>query len=204
MSARNNGRRRPLAFQAVAGASPASSILNQYAAPDQVAYVPEGGILRAFGNPRPFRTGQLGLEPVQQTVKHLPLSLIDGQLSQFLPKPRFQDSGGQDAIRIGQGLVKHGQEPGQPGGDVEVSLLGCFKRRVVGWPLQPEPSRHAVAALTGTFGPGKHHVSYGTANAPVPIIERMNCYEPDVSQSGFQDEIRLVRRILKPAQEAIH
>ncbi len=79
----------------VARAPAAGRILRQDAPFDQVVDVAVGRVLGAFGQLRPFRRGELALEPVQQPVDDLPLPVVERLPGVDFPEPGFPEDARQ-------------------------------------------------------------------------------------------------------------
>jgi hypothetical protein len=115
----------------IARAPTSRLILCQYAAFDQIENVSVCRVLRALGQFRPFRRGQLTLEPVQQPIDDLPLSVVERLPSVNFPESSFPEHARQSELRAVKGAVQAAKEPPHPRRDIQRVLLDLFQNPVV-------------------------------------------------------------------------
>ena len=78
-----------------------------------------------------------------------------------------------------------------------------FQQVVIFLALLPDLRRHAVEALRTLFRTGEAQVGNRARDAPVAVVKRMNCHEPQMRDAGLEDRIDL-RPVIEPVQKARH
>src|SRR3546814_792935 len=164
--------------QRIARAAAAAGIPHQDIASDQVGDIAQRRVGRGLGQRRPLRCRQLALEPVQQPVQHLALAIVEGLSAMGFPEMRLTQDRAESSFRAVERPIQAGQEPFQPGRDVEVALLRAFEQVVIGFPLLPDLRRHAVEPLRTLVRARQAHVRDGARNPAVAILERVDGHEP--------------------------
>ena len=102
--------------QGITCAATASRLFHQNTALHQIINVPQGGILRAFGQFGPFGRSQLAFKTVEQPVDDGSLAFIEWLLGLRLPEMGLMEDAGQDMFRAINGAIETSQEPFKPGG----------------------------------------------------------------------------------------
>ncbi len=177
--------------------------LEEYAAVDEVGDVAVGRILRAFGELRPLRRGELALEPVDQSAQDVPLPVVERLAAVRRPEPGLRPHGRQGRLRALEGTVEAVEEPGNPGGDLQGALLGPLEDLVIALALDPDLGRHAVEALRSLIRAREGQVGDGAGDPPVAVVEGVDRHEPEVCEGGLEDGIDR-RRPFEPAEESRH
>jgi hypothetical protein len=126
---------------------------------------------------------------VEKTVKHKAVALIERDARDRLPESCFRKNCPQGASRAIDRSAETVQEPCKPSRDIHVSGLSLFENVEVGRSFMPDLTRHAVEALRALFRSRQLHVRNCTSDAAVAVLERMYGYEPEMSDSGFQNRV---------------
>ncbi len=74
---------------------------------------------------------------------------------------------------------------------------------VIGLLFLPDLRRHAVKPLRCVFRTGEHRVGNRPRDAPVTVVERMDRYEPEMRDPGFEHEVGRVI-LLEPVEKLLH
>ena len=79
--------RGPKIHKIVTRAAPSSRVAKKDAAVNEFRYIPQRGVLGAFRKLRPFRCGDLALEPVEKAGEHIVLALVESKPRNAPPEP---------------------------------------------------------------------------------------------------------------------
>jgi len=101
--------------------------------------VVQGRVRRALGNPRPPAGCELVFETVEQPVEQPHLALVHGCSRETLPQPCACQYGMDGVLGLFGRMVQGTEEPGEPLGDVEGSLVGALQDVVVRFALPLNP-----------------------------------------------------------------
>ena len=115
----------------------------------------------------------------------LPLPVVYRLLVDSFPDFRFSQNTGEFRLRSRNSPSETRQEPFQPRGNIHPSPLAMFQMQIVLLPLGFNLLRHAVESFDRSLGPRQGHVGYRPANAPVAILEGMDCDEPKMGDSSL-------------------
>ena len=85
--------------QGITCAAPASRLFHQNTTLHQIINIPQGGILRTFGQFGPFGRSQLAFKTVEQPVDDGSLAFIEWLVGMSLPEMGFMEDAGQDMFR---------------------------------------------------------------------------------------------------------
>ena len=88
-----------IVHQDVTCAATASRLFHQNTTLHQIINVPQGGILRAFGQFGPFGRSQLAFKTVEQPVDDGSLAFIEWLVGMSLPEMGLMEDAGQDMFR---------------------------------------------------------------------------------------------------------
>ena len=101
--------------QGITCAATAPRLFHQNTALHQIINIPQGGILRAFGQFGPFGRGQLAFKTVEQPVDDGSLAFIEWLVGMSLPEMGLMEDAGQEMFRAVNGAIKTSPEPFKPG-----------------------------------------------------------------------------------------
>src|ERR1700674_608565 len=113
----------------VTRAAPATGVLPQRAALDEIQDVTVGRVLRTLGELGVFGCRELSLEAVEQSVQHLDLARIQRLLRKAFPEARLPQHRAQGVLRALDCAEQARKEPFLPRRNIEGTLLRAFERR---------------------------------------------------------------------------
>ena len=90
-----------------------------------------------------------------------------------LPEARLAQNPVDTCQRLLQAFQQGGQEPLQPGGDIERSLLAAFQYPVVAAPILENAGGHGIEADGLLLALSQGQVGDGASQPPITIIEGM-------------------------------
>ncbi|MOA20042.1 hypothetical protein D3C78_1404590 [compost metagenome] len=83
-----------------------------------------------------------------------------------------------------QAVQQGGEEPLQPGGDVQPVFLAGFENAVVAGAVVEDARRHGVETYGLALALGQGEVGEGAGQAAVAVVERVQGDEPEVGDTG--------------------
>src|SRR3546814_7742397 len=95
------------------------------------------------------------------------------------------------------------EKPLPPRRYVEGALLRALEQVVIDLPLLPDLRRHAVETLWALVRARQAHVRDVARDPAVPILERVDGYEPQLGEAGLEDGVDAALA-LEPVEESPH
>ena len=102
-----------------------------------------------------------------------------------------------------QCIFEHGQEPAQPGRDIECALLRGFELLVVFVTARHDRGTERVEANRRLFGLRQGAIGDRAGDTAIAVVERMQRDQPEVGDACSQDRIEPARRGVEPVDEAL-